>query len=311
MKTKLLLAAASTFAITACGAQEVDTETAELEPQDTQAIEQADPDESEGLSLSSVGDLENPSAYSEDELSGDDEEGYASADEMALEDDYDLAESTPEAGYGTGGVEYDDDDVDIEDIDLETADAELTTPYEDGETEMAAGDSQSMGADEPMQTAQSDASGQSSDEEPVSDGVSATQYTANQTDAYVGADDNLVTGSEAALLSGTYDATIMMADGTETTKTLYIQGEGDTAVGTFGGEPIEVAVTGRNFQFDAPVMMNGEDELMTFTGTFEDGQIDNGVVAAQGGDGSTMDWTAERTSDAVKVGEEDMLDENM
>ena len=100
--------------------------------------------------------------------------------------------------------------------------------------------------------------------------------------------------AEAALIAGTYEVTIPNRAGTST---LFIEGRGTEAAGTFDGEPIDVIVTGRNFSFDAPVTMDGEEQLMTFAGTAEDGVIDNGVIEAQG-DGGYLTFDARRVDAA-------------
>lgn len=100
--------------------------------------------------------------------------------------------------------------------------------------------------------------------------------------------------AEAALIAGTYEVTIPNRQGTST---LFIEGRGTEAAGTFDGQPIDVIVTGRNFSFDAPVEMNGEEQLMTFAGTAEDGVIDNGVIEAQG-DGGYLTFDARRVDAA-------------
>ena len=137
---------------------------------------------------------------------------------------------------------------------------------------------------------------------PSEDDTSPSTYTANTTDAY-SSDGNLITGSEAARLAGTYTATVPTGEGDAMEDViLYIEGTGNEASGTFDGLPIEVAVTGSNLRFDAPLPGGDPNEIVTYTGTFADGQITNGVVGSQG-DGTSMDWSAERTSDA------DMMDD--
>jgi hypothetical protein len=310
MTSKTLLIAASALALAACGGADVeeDVTVAETEYGETDAgaetLLSAEQPPLEGdspfVDQQDVADSRLTQRNIDSGFDGPDltEEGY-------LNDDFDTAAT----GYGTN--ELTDVEPDVDDIGL--ADSELTDPEPDLDdlgTNLAATGTAAMATgrqamDDGMDRMERGARDVAST---VTDGTTAKQYTANNTDAYIREDGELITGSEAALLAGTWnvdlpDTVTAMGD-----TTLYIDGRGDEAVGTFAGEPIEVAVTGRNFQFDAPLMMNGERQIMTFTGTFEDGQIENGVIESVG-DGRTMDFTAMRTDADTMIGSDDMMDD--
>ena len=278
MKTRMLLAAASTLAIAACGGAE--TDAAELQDQDgaveTLLSEEQPPLEGDNPFADAEAEAEAELAEADAELDAAGQEIEAEADEFATDADRTFDAIGEETGEFAADTERTFDAAGQE-IDEETS--EFAADLDDAETE----------ADESMATA---------DVAPtVTDGTTAKQYTAENTDAYIAEDGELITGSEAALLAGSYDVVI----GEEgQSLPLEIQGEGDLATGTLDGEPIQIAVTGRNFTFDAPVDMDGETSIMTFTGTFMDGMIENGVVEAQG-DGSTMTFTAERSGDAFEA----------
>ena len=325
MKTRMLLAAASTLAIAACGGAE--TETAEVEDYDRDDAQVAAAETEEDGALGTLLSPEQPPLEGDSPFVDEGDVAQSRLDQENLDSGFDGPDLT------------DGDDLDTE---LAEADAELdefgnniereAEEFEAGAERLAANterefeaagreieaeanefgadtrstfaaaerDVEAMGDDVERETEQfaSNATAAASTLAPtVTDGVSAKQYTAENTDAYIAQDGELITGSEAALLAGSWDVTL--GDGADSLP-LMIRGEGDMATGTFDGEPIEVAVTGRNFQFDAPVDMDGETSIMTFTGTFEDGEIDNGVVEAMG-DGSTMTFTAERTGEATEM----------
>ena len=285
MNTKLLMIAASTLALAACGGSDVET-----------AAEEND---------LTNGPVETALSEEQPTLEGDSPfvDGEDVADSRLDQESYDTGLDGPDLGRDDELADFDTDtdfDADRSIDALVTESERLAADTRDGVAAM--GDRAETAARDTMASAEQAARDVAA---PVTDGVSAKQYTANNTDARIGPDGELITGSEAALLAGTYDVAL---PGQAGTKTLYITGEGDTAVGTFDGEPIEVTVTGRNFSFDAPVEMDGAEELMTFAGTFEDGVIDNGVLESQG-DGTTMTFTAVRTDANTSLGARDMLDD--
>ena len=188
-------------------------------------------------------------------------------------DDTDRAAMTP--GEAVGAAPMADDSV------LETAETGTDTDVDTDTTEDA------------VMTADVDATEVSEPSEPLP-----------APDAKIAAvpTDPTEASAEAALIAGTYEVTIPNRPGTST---LFIEGRGTEAAGTFDGQPIDVIVTGRNFSFDAPVSMGGEEQLMTFAGTAEDGVIDNGVIEAQG-DGGYLTFDARRvdaaSADSVDAG---------
>lgn len=295
MNTKLLLIAASTLAIAACGGSDV--EVAETNEDGAEVLLSEEQPQLEGDSPFVDGeDVADSTLDQESYDTGFDgpdltDEGYRTDTVAGLDGDAlgpDMDEGVDTTGFGTA-------------TDNLITESQRIASEADRGVRTAADDMRDGARDMASDTrrAASDAA------QTVTDGISAKRYTANNTDAYIGDDGELITGSEAALLAGTYDVALPGQTGT---KTLYVTGEGDKAVGTFDGEPIEVMVTGRNFSFDAPVMMDGTEELMTFAGTFEDGMIDNGVLESQG-DGMTMTFTAVRTDANTTVGARGMVDD--
>ena len=279
MNTKLLLIAASTLAIAACGGSDADVEVAET-----------DANAAETLLSEEQPVLEGDSPF----VDGEDV-----ADSTLDEESYDTGLDGPDLtddGFGTEAVADLDDDAE-HGIGALVAESERIASDAGARAAELAEDGERMAAD--AGTAARDVAAT------VTDGIAAKQFTANNTDAYINDAGELITGSEAALLAGTYEVALPGQTGT---KTLYITGEGDKAVGTFDGEPIEVMVTGRNFSFDAPVEMDGTADLMTFAGTFENGVIDNGVLESQG-DGTTMTFTAVRTGADTDMDAREMLDD--
>ena len=109
---------------------------------------------------------------------------------------------------------------------------------------------------------------------------------------------------EPVSLAGAYTIQI---DGVDGDKTLVIDEGG--ATGTFDGEPVEIATMGDEMTFDAPLAVDGEPELMTFTGMLAEGRIDQGTVEAQG-DGRSMTFVAARDDEATLMDDaEDAADE--
>ncbi|MBB4659920.1 hypothetical protein [Parvularcula dongshanensis] len=285
MKTYALIAA-STLALVACGG--------------TDAQQNADADMSPDQTVAQRDRSGSPN----DTLSDD---------ATALDDPVLARTNARERADSVYEVGSDDPAYDVADSE-ETQDRGMTsgsyTSDLDQDMDVAADDR--MGMDGMSMDGSQSAQNQSGTDQsvaPRNDDLSASAYTANNTDAYT-QDGNLITGSEAERLSGTYAATVPTGEGDATEDViLYIQGDGDQAVGTFNGEPIQVAVTGGNFTFDAPLPGVESEDIMTFTGTFMDGEIMNGVVESQG-DGTTMDWSAERMSDGEMMDEAGSTDES-
>ena len=103
-------------------------------------------------------------------------------------------------------------------------------------------------------------------------------------------------GTQQATMAGRYD---VMIDGQDRPAELVVEDglEPGTYTGTFDGQPVDIAQTGDRFTFDAPVTTDGEPELMTFSGLSRDGQIEDGLIEAQG-DGRSMSFAATRRDDA-------------
>ena len=93
---------------------------------------------------------------------------------------------------------------------------------------------------------------------------------------------------ETAALGTTYEIDV---DGIDEPKTLVI--DETTQVATLDGEAYELAMDGERFSFDAPTLVDGEETLMTYSGLYRDGMIEEGLIEAQG-DGASMGFTAER-----------------
>lgn len=279
MTTKRLLIAASALAPAACGGAE--TETAETESEDgaaTTALAEEQPT------------LEGDSPF----VDGDDV-----ADSTLEQERYDNGLNGPDL---TGDGDVADDEFAEAEPEFDDATNNLIAESEriaaDARAEAAAAgdDAQRYAANagqEAERVAQDAERRAGEVAGSIKDSLSAERYTANETDAVIGPDGELITGSEAALLAGEWEITV---PGQNVSTALVIDGRGNTATGSFGGTPVEVAVTGRNFSFDAPLTVDGEEELMTFAGTFEGDRIENGVVSAQG-DGGSMTFTGVRLGD--------------
>lgn len=154
-----------------------------------------------------------------------------------------------------------------------------------------------------------------SEEQPPLEGDSPFVDEQDVADSRLAEADPLATDAEPLAeaapltLAGTYGVDI---DGADETKTLIVEDGGER--GTFDGEPVEIAMTDDEFSFDAPVTMDGEEQLMTFSGMFRDGMIEDGQVEAQG-DGASTTFTAVREGESaygledVRTGVTDRLDD--
>ena len=301
----LALAAASTLVLSAASAQDV------LDAGDEPIVQtdEAAPDDDENMLETLLSDEQPP-------LEGD--SPFVDAEDVAESEGDDALVGAPYAEETTAPIGLDDPaDDDVVAAEVERDEDPLADPV--------------MGADEPMLAVTPDDEGLTSDDAPQAAEADSDLLEADAPEMASDADTaapvmaapagepaDPVTGREAlpaqreriaavptdpneaaveaAMIAGTYDVTI---PGRDQTSTLFIEGRGTEAAGTFDGEPIEVVVTGRNFSFDAPVDMGGETQLMTFAGTVEDGVIDNGVIAAEG-DGGFLTFDATR-ADAMST----------
>lgn len=91
---------------------------------------------------------------------------------------------------------------------------------------------------------------------------------------------------ETAAVGETYELNI---DGVEEPRVLMLDPATQTA--TLDGDAYEVAMDGERFSFDAPTTIDGEEQLMTYSGLYRDGMIEEGLIEAQG-DGSSMSFSA-------------------
>ena len=101
-----------------------------------------------------------------------------------------------------------------------------------------------------------------------------------------GTDVEPIDGYETAMTGETYELNV---DGLDAPRVLMLDTAAETA--TLDGEEYELTMDGERFSFDAPTTMQGEEQLMTYSGLYRDGMIEEGLVEAQG-DGSSMGFTA-------------------
>ena len=157
--------------------------------------------------------------------------------------------------------------------DVETAEAE----YEDGAVETALSEEQP-----PLE----------GDSPAVDDtGLAATPYGAGDADEL---------SYETASLSETYTLDI---DGLDESRELTLDTDAQTAM--LDGETYLISMDGDRFSFDAPTTVDGEEQLMTYSGLYRDGMIEDGVIEAQG-DGASMTYTAERVEAEIEEGMNDV-----
>ena len=132
-------------------------------------------------------------------------------------------------------------------------------------------------------------------EQPPLEGDSPFVDEADVTESRMGGNALGETYADTGTYAGSYELAV---DGEDAPRLLTVDADGRT--GTLDGEPVELSMDGDRFRFDAPNRLGTEEELMTYSGTFADGGVSDGVIEAQG-DGSATAFTARR-SDAMDTG---------